>query len=85
MTIGSNLSLRITLILLFGFVALNLMVIALTTLPSRASRSTTIDRISRSSSTTAMQIWSMAARMPRRMAMGKRAAGPCYTLLLFVT
>ena len=35
MTIGSNLSLRITLILLFGFVALNLMVIALTTLPSR--------------------------------------------------
>ncbi|GAA0296241.1 hypothetical protein GCM10009087_02480 [Sphingomonas oligophenolica] len=35
MTIGSNLSLRITLILLFGFVALNLMVVALTTLPSR--------------------------------------------------
>ena len=35
MTIGSNLSLRITLILLFGFVALNLMIIALTTLPSR--------------------------------------------------
>lgn len=35
MTIGSNLSLRITAILLLGFVALNLMVVALTTLPSR--------------------------------------------------